>query len=88
MSDDEVREERVRLAEAARLLGIDRRTLRRWIGAGRLRATKPGRCVLVFLADVKAILEEGQVETSRPRVERRAGRQQRDAWLRRALKGL
>lgn len=86
MSDAELTEPRVRLAEAARLLGIATRTAKRWIRSGRLRAFKPGRCVVVLRSDVTALLEESEVQPARPRPERTDTRRQQ--WRRRSLKGL
>lgn len=50
----------VKPEEAARLLGINRRTLDNWTRAGRIPATRIGRVVLYRIADLEALLRDNQ----------------------------
>lgn len=88
MSNDELQTPRLRLAQAAQRLGVDIRTVKRWIKKGKLRALKPGKCVQVLESDVLELLSESQVPAERPRAERHAGPRQREAWQKKALQGL
>jgi excisionase family DNA binding protein len=50
------------LQQAAEMLHADETTVRRWIKAGRLRAYRPGRRLLVTEADIRAMLDMCEVE--------------------------
>ena len=56
-------EERVTATEAARRLGVDRKTVNRWIHAGRLPAVRVGR---TFRVPVSAVEAFAQPVTSEP----------------------
>ena len=52
--------------EAARRFGLSEKTVRRWIGAGKLNADKRGRAYRVSLSEVAAISGQGKTDTSGP----------------------
>lgn len=75
-------QKRVRVSEAARLLGKDRRTLNRWIRAGKLAAERIGRWRYVRLVDVEAVVEPVRPEKRTPRrVAKRAWEKQKEKVL-------
>ena len=47
------------VAKVADVCGVGQSTVWRWIGSGRLRTSKPGRCRLVKITDLRAFLESG-----------------------------
>ncbi|MEC9065709.1 MAG: helix-turn-helix domain-containing protein [Pseudomonadota bacterium] len=49
-----------RVNDAARALGVSRRTVERWIEGGTLRATKVGRMTLIPAASVRAVVDGGE----------------------------
>ncbi len=54
-------ERHVPLSTVAGRLGVSERTVRRWIQAGKLKATRPGRDYRISESAVKALIEEGEV---------------------------
>ena len=54
-------ERHVPLSTVAGRLGVSERTVRRWIQAGKLKATRPGRDYRIPESAVKALVEEGEV---------------------------
>ncbi len=58
-------ERHVPLSTVAGRLGVSERTVRRWIKAGKLKATRPGRDYRIPESAVKSLIEEGEV---RPKV--------------------
>ncbi len=54
-------ERHVPLSTVAGRLGVSERTVRRWIQAGKLKATRPGRDYRIPESAVKALIEEGEV---------------------------
>lgn len=47
----------IRLHDAARLTGVSEVTLKKWLRAGKVRASRPGRLVLVDRADLLGYIE-------------------------------
>jgi excisionase family DNA binding protein len=54
-------ERHVPLSTVAGRLGVSERTVRRWIQAGKLKATRPGRDYRIPESAVQALIEEGEV---------------------------
>src|SRR5215210_2557029 len=54
-------ERHVPLSTVAGRLGVSERTVRRWIKAGKLRATRPGRDYRIPESALRELIEEGEV---------------------------
>jgi excisionase family DNA binding protein len=54
-------ERHVPLSTVAGRLGVSERTVRRWIKAGKLKATRPGRDYRIPESALRALVEEGEV---------------------------
>jgi excisionase family DNA binding protein len=63
--------------EVAEALGITERTVRRWIEAGRLNATKEHGAFRIDISEARTVLSESRAGTSHGR----ASLQERVAWL-------
>jgi excisionase family DNA binding protein len=59
-------ERHVPLSTVAGRLGVSERTVRRWIQAGKLKATRPGRDYRIPESAVQALIEEGEVSPKAP----------------------
>ena len=62
------------LAQAGALLGVSPETVRFWIWKGKLKATKPGRLVLVRRRDLEAMVDDATIGAPVPKRSRRAAR--------------
>jgi len=62
------------LAQAGALLGVSPETVRFWIWKGKLKATKPGRLVLVRRKDLDAMVDDATIGAPVPKRGRRAAR--------------
>ena len=51
--------------DAAALLGVSQWAIRRWIKAGKLRAVRLGRRILIEPAELQRLVEQGRTEASR-----------------------
>jgi excisionase family DNA binding protein len=59
-------ERHVPLSTVAGRLGVSERTVRRWIKAGKLKATRPGRDYRIPESALRALVEEGEVSPKAP----------------------
>jgi excisionase family DNA binding protein len=59
------------LAQAGALLGVSPETVRFWIWKGKLKATKPGRLVLVRRRDLEALVADTTIGAPAPKAKRR-----------------
>jgi excisionase family DNA binding protein len=62
------------LAQAGALLGVSPETVRFWIWKGKLKATKPGRLVLVRRRDLEALVDDASIGAPQPVKRHRASR--------------
>lgn len=74
----------VSLREAAELCGVDRKTIRRWHRAGRIRLFKIVGRARVPVADLERLVEPGK----RPEKEPARVRKSQSAWTQRVLEEL
>ena len=65
LNDRELHEPLLTIAEVAELIGCSEKTVRRWIGSGRLVARKLGRQWRIHPADYRTFLDAGAPEPSR-----------------------
>src|SRR5215218_10931266 len=59
-------ERHVPLSTVAGRLGVSERTVRRWIKAGKLKATRPGRDYRIPESALRELVEEGEVSPKAP----------------------
>src|SRR5829696_4092390 len=59
-------ERHVPLSTVAGRLGVSERTVRRWIKAGKLKATRPGRDYRIPESALRELVEEGEVSPKVP----------------------
>jgi excisionase family DNA binding protein len=83
---DVLRADRVDAAEAARLLGVDRNTVYRWAGRGKVRGYRVGRRLQFLVEDLAAAVEPVLLRTAR--VEPKATAKKVRDWVKEATADL